>query len=153
MNKNSGSYGSLMNLSPEYIWIIICLIIIILLISLVTYYTLYEGGICCQYSFCNRGMKHSETDILFGNCNAIQYNTEKVSCFCFRKKEYCSNSVCAICIDDYIVGENLLICPCGHGYHKECLRQWLRRKNVCPLCKVVVSKKVLNERTPLLYDA
>ncbi|KAI3734218.1 hypothetical protein L6452_13682 [Arctium lappa] len=24
---------------------------------------------------------------------------------------------------------------CGHGYHSECIKTWLLRKNVCPMCK------------------
>lgn len=29
---------------------------------------------------------------------------------------------------------------CGHSYHVHCIKQWLSRKNACPVCKTTVSK-------------
>jgi hypothetical protein len=29
---------------------------------------------------------------------------------------------------------------CGHNYHVHCIKQWLSRKNSCPVCKTVISK-------------
>ena len=28
--------------------------------------------------------------------------------------------------------------PCGHLYHAPCIRDWLERRQWCPLCKTVV---------------
>ena len=91
---------------------------------------------------------------VFPDCRMVQYNTDKHICGCFWKQSVCKNSVCAICLEDFIIGESLTLCPCGHCYHKKCIRGWLRLKNCCPLCKVRVSRRprVHNERTPLLYD-
>ena len=42
---------------------------------------------------------------------------------------------CAICLvrleDGDVVGD----IPCGHVFHKDCLKDWLKRKNRCPLCQ------------------
>ncbi|KAK4770517.1 hypothetical protein SAY87_031049 [Trapa incisa] len=42
---------------------------------------------------------------------------------------------CCICQEDYNDGENLGILECGHDFHKDCIKQWLMNKNLCPICK------------------
>ena len=39
---------------------------------------------------------------------------------------------CSICIEDFIVNEDLKMTSCGHKYHKKCITDWLSRKAVCP---------------------
>ena len=46
---------------------------------------------------------------------------------------------CAICHDDYKVGESLRCLPgCEHTYHANCIGHWLRIKAACPLCNAKV---------------
>ncbi|PNT58825.1 hypothetical protein POPTR_001G373700v4 [Populus trichocarpa] len=42
---------------------------------------------------------------------------------------------CIICQDDYKSKEKIASLDCGHEYHADCLKKWLRLKNVCPICK------------------
>ncbi|GAB2216483.1 hypothetical protein Droror1_Dr00024257 [Drosera rotundifolia] len=28
---------------------------------------------------------------------------------------------------------------CGHVYHTQCIKQWLTRKNACPVCKLTIA--------------
>ncbi|KAK7263148.1 hypothetical protein RJT34_30733 [Clitoria ternatea] len=37
--------------------------------------------------------------------------------------------------DDYIHGEEIGKLICKHKFHIGCIKQWLRRKNACPICK------------------
>ena len=60
----------------------------------------------------------------------------------------CRNDSCPICMEEYSNGDDLVLCPCRHAYHRVCLENWLRVKNFCPLCKKPVCKK--SEKTPLL---
>ncbi len=42
---------------------------------------------------------------------------------------------CSVCLADYVEGEELMMLPCRHAYHKVCVSQWLQRQPQCPLCK------------------
>ncbi|KAL3634157.1 hypothetical protein CASFOL_021211 [Castilleja foliolosa] len=42
---------------------------------------------------------------------------------------------CSICREEYTDGENLGTLECGHDFHKDCIKQWLMHKNLCPICK------------------
>ena len=42
---------------------------------------------------------------------------------------------CSICLDEFVHGVSVLkTMRCGHGYHSQCIGQWLRQKKNCPLC-------------------
>ncbi|KAH0672472.1 hypothetical protein KY290_024706 [Solanum tuberosum] len=49
---------------------------------------------------------------------------------CLDGKERCS-----ICLDDYYDKEKLTEISCGHIYHYDCIREWIKLKNICPICK------------------
>lgn len=42
---------------------------------------------------------------------------------------------CSICLEDLVAGQPALRIPCGHLYHEECVKDWLRKSNVCPVCR------------------
>jgi hypothetical protein len=44
----------------------------------------------------------------------------------------CSTSLCAICWD--VLGTHRLL-PCGHGFHRNCLLQWIPQSCSCPVCR------------------
>jgi Ring finger domain len=42
---------------------------------------------------------------------------------------------CVICLLRLEEGDVIGDIPCGHLLHKDCLKDWVRRKNKCPLCQ------------------
>lgn len=44
--------------------------------------------------------------------------------------------VCCICLSDYEENEEVLLLPCFHRFHTNCVVNWLTHgKNECPVCK------------------
>lgn len=44
-------------------------------------------------------------------------------------------AVCAICYDEYDVGQRVMKLPCDHLFCVGCCLQWLRRTGTCPVCR------------------
>ncbi|MFQ6668872.1 hypothetical protein Gotur_034357 [Gossypium turneri] len=42
---------------------------------------------------------------------------------------------CCVCQEEYNDGEEIGTLECGHGFHADCIKQWLMLKNLCPICK------------------
>ncbi|PAL64509.1 hypothetical protein CEJ83_20840 [Acinetobacter baumannii] len=42
---------------------------------------------------------------------------------------------CCICQEEYTDGDDLGVLDCGHNFHTDCIKLWLMRKNLCPICK------------------
>ncbi|KAJ0973222.1 hypothetical protein J5N97_021181 [Dioscorea zingiberensis] len=67
----------------------------------------------------------------------------------------CTSRTCAICLEDYNVGEKLRVLPCHHKFHVSCVDSWLTTwRTFCPVCKqdarLGAGISPASERTPLL---
>ncbi|KAG0521704.1 hypothetical protein BDA96_08G183900 [Sorghum bicolor] len=74
------------------------------------------------------------------------------------QEDNCTSSMCAICLEDYSVGEKLRVLPCRHKFHAACVDLWLTSwRTFCPVCKrdamSGVSEFPATEATPLLSSA
>ena len=49
-----------------------------------------------------------------------------------------NNKLCSICIEDIVVGNEYTKLECSHSYHRECLKQWIKVKSTCPLCRIAL---------------
>jgi hypothetical protein len=45
------------------------------------------------------------------------------------------DNTCTICLNELQSGDRVSDLPCGHDFHVDCLKDWLKRKNQCPLCQ------------------
>lgn len=48
---------------------------------------------------------------------------------------------CSICFCEYEDGEDLILLPCLHRFHSECLKKWFDEQTTCPICKLEVSEQ------------
>eukprot|EP00123_Amoebidium_parasiticum_P012268 comp21234_c0_seq1/m.28917 comp21234_c0_seq1/g.28917 ORF comp21234_c0_seq1/g.28917 comp21234_c0_seq1/m.28917 type:complete len:254 (-) comp21234_c0_seq1:296-1057(-) len=44
-------------------------------------------------------------------------------------------TVCVVCQCNMDEGEEVIVMPCSHAFHSECVVPWLKRHNVCPVCR------------------
>ncbi|KAM7510918.1 hypothetical protein LguiB_009793 [Lonicera macranthoides] len=70
-------------------------------------------------------------------------------------EDNCTSTTCAICLEDYSVGDKLRILPCRHKFHAICVDAWLTSwRTFCPVCKrdarISMGDPPASERTPLL---
>ena len=49
---------------------------------------------------------------------------------------------CPICLQKYKGTDIIKEFPCKHIFHKNCIFKWLRKSNVCPLCKYDITNDV-----------
>lgn len=43
---------------------------------------------------------------------------------------------CAVCIEEFLVAEDIALTPCCHGFHESCIIQWLLNGgSSCPICR------------------
>ena len=54
--------------------------------------------------------------------HVYQYNNKNMS------KE------CGICLDIFVIGQEILTLPCFHFFHCRCISEWLYKKPICPIC-------------------
>ena len=57
----------------------------------------------------------------------------------FHNDEESSNDIpentCSICLSELQEGDIVGDIPCGHVFHKDCLKEWLHKNNHCPICR------------------
>lgn len=73
-------------------------------------------------------------------------------------EDNCTSATCAICLEDYTIGEKLRILPCRHKFHAFCVDAWLTTwRTFCPVCKrdarTITGDPPASERTPLLSSS
>lgn len=57
------------------------------------------------------------------------------------------NDACTICLDDFVIGTDIKVLPCRHGFHPDCIDPWLAQKSdLCPVCKASILEGLENAR-------
>jgi len=49
--------------------------------------------------------------------------------------DYDDSQMCSICILPLEHGDRIADLDCNHYYHSDCLSEWIKTKNTCPLCQ------------------
>jgi hypothetical protein len=46
-----------------------------------------------------------------------------------------ADNVCAVCLEEFEEGTEVIVLPCKHGFHTNCLTPWLKMHSECPYCR------------------
>ena len=74
----------------------------------------------------------------YGNPPAAKNAIEKLKKYKINEekiKEFGFENSCAVCKDEFNIGEECLSMPCNHYFHGNCLLPWLKERNSCPVCR------------------
>ena len=65
----------------------------------------------------------------------------------YSKDTFKTENFCLICLNQYSDDDNIVILPCDarHNFHEACIKEWLRNKNKCPICRTPVTESNLRE--------
>ncbi|OHT00753.1 hypothetical protein TRFO_32434 [Tritrichomonas foetus] len=47
----------------------------------------------------------------------------------------CVEDVCSVCLDQLEEGADVIVLPCKHGFHPDCISPWLKMHSECPSCR------------------
>lgn len=60
---------------------------------------------------------------------------------------------CAICLEDFEPKEEVMLTPCQHLFHEDCIVPWITSKGQCPVCRFVICEKVRENNTSSFRDS
>ncbi|PIA42081.1 hypothetical protein AQUCO_02100145v1 [Aquilegia coerulea] len=51
---------------------------------------------------------------------------------------------CAICLEDFVPKQEVLVTLCNHMFHKTCIVRWVKSNGQCPVCRIVIGEQRLH---------
>lgn len=55
-----------------------------------------------------------------------------------------------MCLEDFEPKETVMLTPCKHMFHEECIVPWLKTKGQCPVCRFVILKPTKPDSSPTI---
>ena len=73
----------------------------------------------------------------FGGTALLGPNMPRVS---YSKRDFQDEHDCSICLNEFHEGQTVSVLHCNikHVFHIECIKAWLERNPICPLCKAEI---------------
>lgn len=67
---------------------------------------------------------------LYYRSNGRNHNLEKVD-----DQDQEEGKKCAICLEEFVAREMVMVTPCNHMFHEECIVPWVKSRGQCPVCR------------------
>ena len=87
------------------------------------------------FHFHDSGLEGNEDD---DSINSKGLSEEKINSFPKNKFEDLNKIKeikCIICLEEYKEGDEITTIPCFHMFHYNCISNWLKNHDMCPICK------------------
>ena len=75
------------------------------------------------------------------SCKAVIHDIRRqnrITHIIINSDEEYINDECSICLDKFQKKNIVNRLPCRHIFHYNCLRDWLKDNNTCPLCRDII---------------
>ena len=60
-----------------------------------------------------------------------------------------TDTQCSVCLEEMKKGEEVCeLKRCGHVFHNECVNEWFKTKNSCPVCRDVLETSATPRESP-----
>lgn len=82
--------------------------------------------------------------LYYRNKNSGSENSRNTQDLCGEEDE----KSCTVCLEDFEPKETVMLTPCKHMFHEECIVPWLKSKGQCPLCRSVILKPAKEDSSP-----
>ncbi|EPR79241.1 Zinc finger C3HC4 type protein [Spraguea lophii 42_110] len=53
----------------------------------------------------------------------------------FKEGTEFNNQSCGICLTEYMIDDTIVILPCNHEFHDDCVKDWIEKEESCPMCR------------------
>ena len=87
----------------------------------------YQHKYQINYNSKYKSHNYGKIDILLGEIELNNLIIKKLE----EKK-------CSICLEIYSVGSKICYLPCLHYFHGTCIKNWIKREKICPLCNIII---------------
>ncbi|MCL7051261.1 hypothetical protein MKW94_005493 [Papaver nudicaule] len=68
------------------------------------------------------------------------------------KEEGNDDKGCVICIEDFVPNTEVLVTPCNHMFHEECIIPWVKSHGQCPICRSALGKPDRDNNLPMINN-
>ncbi|RVW32957.1 E3 ubiquitin-protein ligase RING1-like [Vitis vinifera] len=65
-----------------------------------------------------------------------------------KRKEHEDLKRCAICLEDFEPREQVLLTPCNHMFHEDCIVPWVKNHGQCPVCRFAICDRMKQSTAP-----
>ena len=103
------------------------------MIAIIIFISLYSS-LC---GICHQNNENNENDSLRNDSlrNSLLTKIEGKKSFYEKNNE---NDICSICLENFIKKDKIITLGCDHYYHVECITNWLKKDETCPLCREIL---------------
>ncbi|KAA8524965.1 hypothetical protein F0562_011397 [Nyssa sinensis] len=59
-----------------------------------------------------------------------------------KEKDDEDSKRCAICLEDFEPSEMVMLTPCSHMFHEDCIVPWVKGHGQCPVCRFTICERI-----------
>jgi len=112
-------------------------------------------GIPCLYYYIRRNGGGERAPEGLGNNVLTNLAVSKFENIAKSMEDNEVNKSCTICLGDFETSDDVTALPCNvkHTFHTPCITNWLKERNICPLCKAPVTQAELDRAAKAAREA